>query len=139
MHILKPSEAYRFLKHYLQSDVEEFWAVALGSEKKMLAVACLFRGTVDSCTFHPRDVFRFAYTHNASAVLVAHNHPSGNCEPSLEDLDVTKRLVEASHILGVLLSDHLIVAGDKYYSFVEAGLLAREEVTDLSPSDLGPL
>lgn len=97
---------------------------ALTAEKHVAASACLFRGTVDHCLFHPRDVFRFACQKNASSFLVAHNHPSGNVEPSTEDISITEQLATIAVILEVPMVDHLILAGDKYYSFLEAGRLS---------------
>jgi DNA repair protein RadC len=73
---------------------------------------------------HPREVFKLAYLLNAAAVVVSHNHPSGNIEPSSEDISITKQLVEAGKILGIPLHDHVIVSEHNYYtSFAERGLL----------------
>lgn len=98
--------------------------MALNSEKEPVAVRCLFRGTVDQCLFHPRDVFRFACLSNASSLIVAHNHPSGNARPSQADVKITRRLIRAAAILEVPIDDHLILAGGKYFSFLEDGALS---------------
>lgn len=74
-------------------------------------------GTLNANLVHPREVFESAILHNAAHVIVAHNHPSGNPEPSEEDKKVTNRLVEAGKILGIALLDHIVVAGSGYYSF----------------------
>lgn len=134
MTITKPEHAYRHLKHRISFEVEEFWAVALSSEKSVIGSTCLFRGTVDLCLFHPRDVFRFGYIQNASSLLVAHNHPSGNAMPSPEDAEITQQLLKAADFLKLPVVDHLILSGDKFYSFL-ADKVMRENVTDLSPSD----
>jgi DNA repair protein RadC len=121
MKITSPDTAFQFFKHFLTSDTEEFWAAALNSKKEVVANRCLFRGTVDHCTFHPRDVFRFGYTHNASSLIVAHNHPSGDPRPSPQDLQLTRRLLWAARFLELPVVDHVILAGSIYYSFLEQG------------------
>lgn len=81
-------------------------------------------GTVNAVEVHPRDVFRQAVKKNASAVIVAHNHPSGNLEPSSNDMDLTQRLTKAGEILGIPLLDHIVVsASDKFVSFADRGLI----------------
>lgn len=135
MKLTTPRQAFKFLQPCLRSDVEEFWAIALNSEKSVLKAACLFRGTVDLCLFHPRDIFRFAYQHNASALLVAHNHPSGSPKASREDKVVTRQLLAAARILQMPIVDHLILAGDLYFSFLEAGLLPTHPRGPVSPAD----
>jgi DNA repair protein RadC len=121
MKITTPKSAFRFFKTRLSKEVEEFWAAALSADKDVTAAACLFRGTVDQCMFHPRDVFRFAILHNASSVMVAHNHPSGNIQPSDADIRVTGQLLSAASLLEMPLTDHLIVGGRRYYSFMQDG------------------
>lgn len=123
MKITSPEKAFQFFKPRLPGDVEEFWAAALNSQKDVLAAACLFRGTVNQCLFHPRDVFRFAYLHNAASLIVAHNHPSGSIRPSDEDQQLTGQLLQVAVILQVPLDDHLILAGGRYYSFRQNGTL----------------
>ena len=74
---------------------------------------------------HPRDVFYEAIKENASAVIVCHNHPSGEVEPSEEDVDCTKKLLEASKIIGIPILDHIIIACNGYFSFMESDLLKK--------------
>ncbi len=78
MKITNPSKGAEFFRKRMSKEVEEVWAAALDPGKQVIAAQCLFRGTVDQCLIHPRDIFRFACIHNASALLVAHNHPSGD-------------------------------------------------------------
>lgn len=127
--ISSPREAYAYFLPRLQSDVEEFWVAALNADRRVLASHGLFRGTVDHCLFHPRDVFRFVIAQNASAFLVAHNHPSGNTEPSAEDVKVTEQLLTISLIVEIAFVDHLIVAGSGYYSFSESQRLRVNNTT----------
>lgn len=136
MKIISPAQAHRYLQARICTDVEEFWVLALNPQKDLLAAECLFRGTVDVCLFHPRDIFRFAYRHNASTLIVAHNHPSGNLEPSDRDREVTLQLVRAARILQVPVVDHLILAGESYFSFLAAGELPV--VTDPWQDDQSP-
>jgi DNA repair protein RadC len=133
MKITSPAEAFHFLRKRFRTEVEEFWALALSSEKDVIRAACLFRGTVDFCMFHPRDVFRFAYLHNAASLIVAHNHPSGSALASAEDKTVTQQLLIAAELLQVPIVDHIILGGKTYYSFLEAGELIPLPAVDPSP------
>ena len=81
------------------------------------------RGILNSSLVHPREVFRAAIAEAAASVIVVHNHPSGQAAPSADDRAVTAQLVEAGRILDVPVYDHVIVGGDGYFSFAEAGLL----------------
>jgi DNA repair protein RadC len=113
--------AFRAVQHLETSDIEEFWALALGPTKALLQSKMIFRGTVDACLVHPRDVFRFACLSNASSLIVAHNHPSGDATPSEQDLIITRQLLRASDIVEIPLLDHLIVAGGSYTSLAREG------------------
>ena len=126
-------KVFQFLKPYfLKKEVEEFWVLALSPQLKPLALEMLFRGTVDKCMVHPRDVFRFAYKSNASSLILAHNHPHGNLKASPQDLQLTFQLLKASAILQVPILDHLILgsgnmlgSGNKvgYLSMADKGIL----------------
>jgi DNA repair protein RadC len=85
------------------------------------------RGTLDTSLVHPREVFRAAVAEASSAVILVHNHPSGDPTPSSEDRDVTRQLADAGRIIGIPVVDHLIVGDARYVSFVEAGLLSLEK------------
>lgn len=125
MKIHSPRLAHEFFEIRLDREVEEFWVAALNASKEVIAAACLFRGTVDQCLFHPRDVFRFAYLHNAVSIIVAHNHPGGDVRPSTHDLNVTGQLLDVAVILQVPLEDHLIISGGRYFSFLENKLMGK--------------
>lgn len=109
--------AYSALRKLQNAEVEEFWVLALGPAKSLLRCKMIFRGTVDACLVHPRDIFRFACSENASSLIVAHNHPSGDLRPSPEDLAITRRLIHASVILEIPLVDHLLLADGRFASF----------------------
>jgi len=80
-------------------------------------------GSLNQAIVHPREVFKAAILSNAAAVIVAHNHPSGDPNPSREDREITRRLKEAGELLGIRLLDHVIVGDNSYLSFTESGLL----------------
>lgn len=117
MEITSAERAYRALKVLAAAEVEEFWTLALGPNKLLLRGKMLFRGTVDSCLVHPRDVFRFACRENATAVIIAHNHPSCDLQPSEDDLKLTEQLVQAGILMEIPILDHLIVTKTGFASF----------------------
>jgi DNA repair protein RadC len=142
MRLTTPRQTVRYLSRHTPlatCAVEEFWAIALNADKQVLGSTCVFRGTVDWCLIHPRDVFRFALQHNASSLLVAHNHPSGRPQPSAEDIAVTRQLLLAAAILQIPVLDHVIIAGRRYFSFLESGALTAPQLKDLLwPSGQSP-
>jgi DNA repair protein RadC len=103
--------------------VEEFHVLALGSQSQVLADLLITRGLLNSSLVHPREVFRAAIAEAAAGIIVVHNHPSGDPTPSADDRAVTRQLVDAGRLLDLPVYDHVIVAGDGYLSFAEAGLL----------------
>jgi DNA repair protein RadC len=82
-------------------------------------------GTVNACFIHPREVYRAAITESATGLILIHNHPSGELNPSDEDLSLTKRVMEAGAIVGIRVLDHIIVGPGGHFSFLDAGLLAE--------------
>jgi len=123
-YIRAPEDATKIINGYLQgADREHFVGLYLNSANALIAIHTVSVGTLNSSLVHPREVFKLALMVNAASVIVAHNHPSGNAEPSQEDLAVTKQLVEAGKILGIPIHDHIIAARDTYTSFAERGLL----------------
>ena len=103
--------------------VEESHVLALGSQSQILGDRLITRGILNSSLVHPREVFRAAIAEAAAGIIVVHNHPSGDPTPSADDRAVTRQLVEAGRLLDLPVYDHVIVAGDRYVSFAEAGLL----------------
>jgi DNA repair protein RadC len=103
--------------------VEQFGVVLLDTKHCLLRTTLVSVGTLDSSPAHPREVFREATAASAAAVVLFHNHPSGDPMPSDDDAELTWRLVEAGHIIGIRVLDHIILADTKYYSFKEAGRL----------------
>lgn len=121
MEITTAAFAHLTLKELMTAEVEEFWTLALSPTKAVLQSKMIFRGTVDACLVHPRDIFRFACTANASSILVAHNHPSGDTRPSERDIVFTQQLIRASRILEIPVIDHLIVCRGGFSSFAAEG------------------
>ena len=100
---------------------EVFVAISLDGRHRSIVLRTISVGTLTSSLVHPREVFRGAIEDGAAAIIVAHNHPSGECYSSQEDHDVTKRLVQAGKILGICVLDHVIVTSDSFYSFQSSG------------------
>lgn len=119
-----PEDAYRFMAPRMNAEeVEVFYVLCLDKQNQVRGVVEVSRGLVDASIVAPREVFRIAIAMNASHIVVLHNHPSGNPTPSAEDRQVTRNLEAAGRILEIPLLDHVIVAGDKYTSFAEQGLM----------------
>jgi DNA repair protein RadC len=106
-----------------QLDHEVFCVIYLTKRHQFIACEDLFRGTIDGASVHPREVVKEALKHNAAAVILAHNHPSGVAEPSQADIDITNRLKKALDLVDIHVLDHLIVAGGDTVSFAERGLV----------------
>ena len=109
----------------MATDVEEFWIAALNSNLELIDKKLLFRGTVNSCLVHPRDIIRFTCIHNAVSFVIAHNHPSGNPRRPETDLIITKKLFQLGCLLEIPMNDHLILSSRGYFSFADAGLLLK--------------
>lgn len=120
MKISSSRMAYNILRKQMIQDVEELWCLALGPGLKLISVQMIFRGTVDACTVHPRDIFRFACLNNASQLIVAHNHPSGDRTPSPQDLEFTQRLITVGWHIEIPIIDHLILTKSNYLSMAES-------------------
>ena len=119
-----PQATYRYLQAQLRDrPYEVFCCLYLNNDHRLIAFEELFRGTVDCAQVHPREVLRQALLHNATAVIVAHNHPSGVLEPSPADDFITRRLRDLLALMDVRIVDHIIVGESRCYSFAEHGLI----------------
>jgi DNA repair protein RadC len=123
--INNPQDAARLAEEFIaDSDREQVIAICLDVKHQPTSIAIISVGTVNSSLVHPREVLKQAILSNASAIILAHNHPSGDLTPSKPDIDMTKRLSEATEIMGIDLLDHIIVGdGRRYISFREQGLM----------------
>jgi len=102
---------------------EHFKLILLNTRNKIIGISTVSIGTLNSNLVHPREVFKDAISHSAASVVFAHNHPSGDPEPSEDDLTITKRLTEAGKILGIEVLDHIIITKNGFFSFKEKGLI----------------
>ena len=119
-----PQATYRYLQAQLRDrPYEVFCCIYLDNQHRLIAFEELFRGTVDCAQVHPREVLRQALLHDATGVIVAHNHPSGVLEPSPADDFITRRLKDLLALMDVRIVDHIIVGDSSCYSFAEHGLL----------------
>ena len=119
-----PKEVHEMLSPYFANlDREHFVVVALGTTNRLIGINTASVGTVNASLVHPREVFKFAHKVGACFVILAHNHPSGDTEPSKEDREITKQMVEAGKIMGIPVRDHIVFGDTSYTSFVERGYL----------------
>ena len=116
-------DVYEYLKEISKFKKEQFRGLYLNSRNKLIYDEVISLGTLNANLVHPREVFQPAVEFSAAAIIVAHNHPSGDPEPSEDDLEITKRLVEAGKIMGLEILDHLIIGKNKYVSLKERGMM----------------
>ncbi len=102
---------------------EVFRVLLLSRSNRLIKEVTISEGTLDASIVHPRDVFREALLESAAGVILLHNHPSGNPNPSEEDIRITKQLVEAGRVMGIKVYDHIILAGEDYRSLADDGLI----------------
>jgi len=119
-----PADTRAYLQMALRDRQQEvFCCLFLDNRHRVLAFEEMFFGTIDGTSVHPREVLRRVLAHNAAAVILAHNHPSGVAEPSRADEGLTRRLVDALALVDVRVLDHLVVGDGEVVSFAERGLL----------------
>jgi DNA repair protein RadC len=118
-----PEDAWHLVRHFDDRKQERFVCCTLNGAHDVIAVRVVTIGLVNRTIVHPREIFSEAVADRASAIFVAHNHPSGRLEPSPEDKEITERLKEAGVVLGIPLLDHLIFSHEAYLSMVESGLM----------------
>jgi len=98
---------------------EHLIGIYLDSRKKIIKEETIFIGSLDASIINPREIFEIALNEGAAAIILAHNHPSGDMKPSIEDIKITKELAKAGGLLGIELLDHIIISGKKYFSMRE--------------------
>lgn len=114
-----PPEVLPLIRHIADRKQEHFLCISLNGANEVITVRTVSVGLVDKTQVHPREVFSDPITDRASAVIVAHNHPTGALTPSKEDLEITRKLKTAGETLGIKLLDHIIFSHKGYYSFLE--------------------
>lgn len=107
----------------LERDQEHGFVLILDVRNRVKVVDLISIGILNASILHPREVYRRAITLAAASIVIAHNHPSGDCTPSDEDCQITQLLAKASHVIGIELVDHIIFSNKGYYSFREHGLI----------------
>lgn len=118
------TKAADYLRLKLASlDREEFAVLFLDNKHRVIAARKMFAGTVKGCAVSPREIGREALRQNASAVLLAHNHPSGDPEPSQGDIILTERIIQALELLEIRVLDHVVVGGVQHVSLADRGML----------------
>lgn len=122
--IRSPEDGYNLFKQFLgELDREYFVVMCLDVKNQPTAINVCHIGSLNASLVHPREVMKAAILSNSASIIALHNHPSGQPEPSPEDIDVTKRLAEAGSIIGIELLDHLIVGDSRYVSLKDKGYI----------------
>ena len=122
-----------FKEIFARADREEFWCMGLNAKNTPLFLNRVAVGSLTASIVHPREVFKPLIIGNAASVIVAHNHPSGNVDPSSEDKRLTSLIQEAGDVIGIKLLDHIILGNDSYFSFADEGLLGAGNLLDHPP------
>lgn len=118
-----PGAVFRYLEpRFALREQEQFLAVLLTAKNQLIGVEEITVGTQTSTLVHPREIFKPAIRRSAHAIILAHNHPSGDPTPSREDREVTRRMIEAGRVIGIEVLDHLVIGKRRYVSFREKGL-----------------
>ncbi len=112
--ILCPEDVWRLCADFCDSKKEHFVVFYFDTQNRLIERQIISIGTLNASLVHPREVFEPAVRHSVASIIIVHNHPSGNLEPSLEDTELTKKLVHAGKILDILVSDHIIVTKNSW-------------------------
>lgn len=116
-------DVYRYYVDHLQEKQKEhFYALFLDTKNQVIGSELISVGTLNASLIHPREVFNAAIRASANAIILVHNHPSGDCKPSSEDKKITKKLVEGGNLLGVNVLDHIVIGKDGFSSLKENGV-----------------
>jgi DNA repair protein RadC len=121
--IVTPKDVVAQLTDLRHNKKEHFIALYLNARSQLVHKETLSMGTLNANLVHPREVFEPALKHSAAGIMVAHNHPSGDPKPSEDDLEITKRLMEAGKMMGVELLDHVIISTNNHFSFKEKKMI----------------
>ena len=119
----RSSDIFRAFKELASMPVESFLVVHLDGKNRMVGMTTCSMGSMTSSLVHPRDIFRPAIANMTAGLIFIHNHPSGDPEPSKEDLDITRRLCEVGKLVGIKCLDHIVIGSGRYFSFADKGLI----------------
>lgn len=118
--IYNSSQAAGYLRHYMSGlDHEEMWAMFLNNDNRMIEQEMLTKGTLDSTMIDARTIIKHSLMNNATAVIILHNHPSGNPNPSESDIRETEKVHNACKLMDISLLDHIVISRDSYFSFAD--------------------
>ncbi|XRD24517.1 JAB domain-containing protein [Lysinibacillus fusiformis] len=122
--IRSPHDSYELFKEFLgEVDREYFVVMCLDTKNQPTNISIAHIGSINSSIVHPREVMKTAILSNSASIIVGHNHPSGVCNPSPEDIEVTERLVKSGNIIGVDVLDHIVLGDNCYISLKEKGYM----------------
>ena len=114
-----PDVVYKYFKNILNDKKQEyFYCIYLDNSKKVIENKLIYIGTINESIVHPREIFKYAYQLSASSIICVHNHPSGNLNPSNNDIVITNNLKQIGNLLGIKIVDHIIITNSGYYSFL---------------------
>ncbi len=124
--ISNSASLFEYLYHTMRDRKREcFKTLFLDAKNRVIAARTLFEGTLTASAVYPREVVRAALDHHAAALIFAHNHPSGDPAPSGDDIAITRKLLRACRVIGVTVHEHLVIGDNRYFSFADAGYIAR--------------
>ncbi len=127
--IMRPQDISKILQAWLKTldmvdkEKEHFIVIHLNVRSHIKQIEIVGIGTINATLVHPREVYKRAILESSVNIIIAHNHPSGECSPSEEDIAVTKRLIEVGNIIGIKLMDHIVFSDCDHYSFADNGML----------------
>jgi DNA repair protein RadC len=124
-YISSPECVFELLKSKINPRAEELWTICLNPQGRLLSLEMIFRGTIDMCPSHPREIFRAVISHGSSSFIICHNHPSGDPTPSPQDLALTNRISRLAKLFEISLGDHIIIGKDNFTSLRRQGFFDR--------------
>lgn len=122
-YIRSPREVYELMFELQHKSTEHFYVICMNTKNRITRKELCSKGSLNATVVHPREVFNIAITNRASAIIVCHNHPSGDATPSREDIEMTKRLKEAGEVIGIDVLDHVIIGNGTFTSLKEQGFM----------------
>jgi len=122
-YVSSPRDGYTLLRPYAEGEIQEnLWVILLNTKRRVIGIERVYRGTLDTTPVRVAEIMRPAILAGASAIIVAHNHPSGDTTPSGSDVAMTKRVIDAGDLLGISVLDHLVISDENSTSMREVGL-----------------
>jgi DNA repair protein RadC len=117
-------DAYQYMAHHLEDkSYEEFWIILLNRSNRIIRESRISEGSISGTVADPRKIYKIAIDQGASNLILCHNHPSGNLQPSEADINLTQKMKKAGEMLDIQVLDHIIIASNGYYSFADEGRL----------------